>query len=774
MSLRMRTVVLTVLVAIAGAPVLAQTADGDPIALQRDVLEARIELARLFEPIERVRDRIDRRSIDVGALAFDLAFEDAATIAAVVREHVRFEPYRGVLRGAEGALVSQGANSADLALLLAVLLGDAGYEVELRRAELGDEGVGALLAAVTAGVPRASADVDVEFERVESWFEGEEAALALLDDEHASMEADVARAEQVLAALLVPAAVGDLPTALDEAVRDYFWVAYRLSERDAWTDLHALFDEVPDAFAALEPSERARDTVPAAWTHQISVQAFLERRRGADIEVVALMEPFEAPVANLFGVPLTFATIPDGIERVADVTDLDAVLAATSLFWPTFRGDPPNGAMTFDLLGNTVPPMAASSGFAGVFASSARAMGAGLGALGGIGVGGRDEAAGDIFGLSAVWLDIAFTAPDGVRSEHRRMLVDRRGAEARAAGDPTLAPLDERALLSDLMRSHTLMLDTGRYTDAYVLDRTVAGLLAGRDYRDAAYAATASGATMPPVPQVAQAAEEAMAPLLLLSAMADAPLSADVLSYRPAPGLIVLSAAPESGNETIDVVANPRWSLRADASGAALIPSATFAAGAFETRVEGVVLAGDDEAISPAYELVRSGVPLRVFEPSDTATLAALDLPYESRAAMLDDLARGYRVVTAETLVGDVAGWWRFDPGTGELLGRGGDGRGLAFTEYLIENQIGLYVAAALTGYGVSQCMNISDGFRRACCIVQNLAIGAAGVGLGYGIAAALAQTMYASNAALNVLLFIKLDVQVGLGTTLIPPVCGT
>jgi hypothetical protein len=265
-----------------------------------------------------------------------------------------------------------------------------------------------------------------------------------------------------------------------------------------------------------------------------------------------------------------------------------------------------------------------------------------------------------------------------------------------------------------------------------------------------------------------------MAPLLLLSAMADLPVPGDIITYRPAPGLIVLSAGQEADSELVDVVANPRWSLRVDADGVAFAPTATFTAGAFETRVEGIVLSGGAE-VSPSYDLLRSGLPLRVFGPSDGSAVAALDrLPSESRSAMLDDLARGYVVVTADALVGEVAGWWRYDPITGELLGRGGDGRGLAFVEYLSQNQIGLALASGFTGYGVAQCMSISDGLRRACCIVQNVAIGAAGVGLGYGIALGLAKTVYATNAALNVLLFVKMDVQLNLATTLIPPACGS
>jgi hypothetical protein len=751
----------------------AQTTDD--LALQLEVLDARIALATLYEPIERAREAIDRRAFDVDALAIELAFDDAETIAAAVRAAVRFEPYAGVLRGASGTLASGGGNAADQALLLAVLLGDAGYEVELRRALLDDEGVAALLVALSEGAPRAAASrvaIDqgggIEADR------GAEEALA---EQIAAIERDVGSATARLGSALLDAALADVPSPIADAMRDYVWVAYRLSAREPWTDLHVLLEERHALFEALEPSSTATSTIPEDWTHRVSVQAFVERRRGDAIEAVPIMDPFVAPTANLYGVPLTFATAPDGAASVEDPSDIESLRAATSLLWPVFRGDTPAGAMAFDLLGNTVPPLAASSPFASIFQGVASAAAGATSLLDGLGVDGVDSDAGtDAISLTGVWLDIALIAPDGTRDEHRRYLLDRRGHDAREAGSLDLRrDLDDGDVFEALLDNHTMMLDPGRYVDAYVFDRTAEALLLGRDHLDAAHAAVAQGHAPDPMPLALRQADEAIAPLLVLSAMGAVPVdAAHVVTYRPSPGLVILSSGPTTGDAMVDVVANPRWSLRIDGDAPQLDRSATLAAGAYETRVEGVVLDGSDAVVSPAYELLASGAPLRVFTASDADALAALPFPEEARAAMLADLARGHLVVSAERPEGEVPGWWRYDPVTGALLGKGGDGRGLAFTEYLINNQISMFIAGFLTGYGMAQCTSISSGWRQACCMVQNAAIGAAGVGLGYAIAAGIATTVYASSAALNALLIVKMDIQVGVGTTFIPPVCGT
>lgn len=53
-----------------------------------------------------------------------------------------------------------------------------------------------------------------------------------------------------------------------------------------------------------------------------------------------------------------------------------------------------------------------------------------------------------------------------------------------------------------------------------------------------------------------------IAPIALYGMFADAPLDDDLVSFRPAPALTVLSQRLDGSRPQVDVVANPRWSLR--------------------------------------------------------------------------------------------------------------------------------------------------------------------------------------------------------------------
>jgi hypothetical protein len=75
------------------------------------------------------------------------AFEadDLDGIFARVATGVRYEPYRGVLRGAVGTAIARSGNSADQSVLLAELLRRAGYRVRFARGELDEMNVAAII-----------------------------------------------------------------------------------------------------------------------------------------------------------------------------------------------------------------------------------------------------------------------------------------------------------------------------------------------------------------------------------------------------------------------------------------------------------------------------------------------------------------------------------------------------------------------------------------------------------------------------------------------------
>ena len=77
-----------------------------------------------------ISERIDST---IASLATRLA-GDAAATRAYVRDHIVFEPYSGVLKGARGTFLTASGNGADQALLLAALMRAAKPEATLRYA----------------------------------------------------------------------------------------------------------------------------------------------------------------------------------------------------------------------------------------------------------------------------------------------------------------------------------------------------------------------------------------------------------------------------------------------------------------------------------------------------------------------------------------------------------------------------------------------------------------------------------------------------------------
>lgn len=753
---------LALLLAAPGGPqlVLAQ-AQGSELAAARQRLDT------LYDPLEAIRSDLDRRVFDVGALGMDLAFEDADTIVQYVHRAVRFEPYKGVLRGAEGTLASGGGNAIDQALLTVTLLLDAGYEAEIRGAALTGDQVQVLMgqlrpgAAAGEGMPQApDLDWDVDFDQLEQE----------LDAEVRRLESDVERLDGLLAG--VTPSQSDATEKIASVSQDYYWLAYRFSANEPWTEAHPVFGgAAPAAFAGLEATETFAGTIPTELLHRFSFQVFIERRIGNELVAAPVMEAWERPVANMYGVALTYASVPDGAEGVADVGDVDALMDATTFFYPMLEGDLPPGGQAFDMLGSIVPPEAAGSPYAGLFQTVSGAFGSALGAIGGLGSD-TEEPVGDAVALTAQWFEFTFTAPGEEPVTHRRMVVDRLGAQAREAGEVRLNPnVSEQDAFAAIASAHTFMLDTGRYSPEYVLDRSLESVLSMREFVDRALVCALEGIDPPEMSTQQSNLEARLAPLTLFASFADGVTDDELVSYRPAPAMVVMSQRIDGTHSQVDVVTNPRWSLRLTPQGVSFDAAANRRAGVWETRTEALPLEAVGEPVIPAFEAlahVAGDSDLRLLRQTDLAAVADLQLPFESRAAIAADLANGYEVVLpagSQTQSLAEVGWWRVDPVTGETLGRGGDGRGQSFVEYLTSLEVSMAITAGFTIYGVHQCTKIADPRVAGCCIIQNMAMAGAGMAIGIG-----AGVYYGTAHALRI--FWVMDVGANIGGLFVPTVC--
>ena len=351
-----------------------------------DALDARIHW--LHE-----RDRLlDRSSFDLGALLDALDY-DPGRIVKFVAEDIAFEDYPGVLRGPLGTLTSRAGNDLDQALLLARLLKDAGLEarIALGKATAGQLGIPRLLLSarkppkelfVTTPALEAS-DRDASELTKETPPGSIESFAEQLQIDSAKRAGDAIPqiAAHMLAALQNDKVFRWQTQTYDaDQVRDYAWVEYRQTAAGGWTAVHPVLGSRPAPFDALTATTYLSDSVPESLQQRVRIQAFLERDWDGHAEVTELMPAWERPAANLGGVTVSYTNLANGFLDPG-VTDGDAALAKSTLFFPALNNSPPKGALAFDLHGNTAPVSEASSQMAGTFERVGENFGKALDAL---------------------------------------------------------------------------------------------------------------------------------------------------------------------------------------------------------------------------------------------------------------------------------------------------------------------------------------------------------------------------------------------------------
>ena len=332
--------------------------------------EAMVSLGRYFTLLEELRNRIDRTQFDADELAFELAFETPESIVGWVASNIAFEQYPGLLRGAQGTLMSRAGNALDQAVLLAKLLKDAGYEAQIHHGLLTHDQAGELLTAMTPERQPEEPIGDIEAmntimgsivelvgeERRES-VELERLIAEPTDLETNSMVQDSIAQAGILVDTLERAGIlleGESLSEMQEEARTYYWVEYGLEPGADWVEAHPAFPgAAPDIARTIE---RYEDTIPADLQHRFRFEVSLERKIGNRLEVQDLIAPWERPVANLIGVPITFMNYPDGIVDADDFEDIEAALDRTNFFIPIMFDTLAEGGQFFDLAGNLAPP----------------------------------------------------------------------------------------------------------------------------------------------------------------------------------------------------------------------------------------------------------------------------------------------------------------------------------------------------------------------------------------------------------------------------------
>ncbi|MBX3142711.1 MAG: hypothetical protein KF813_03060 [Trueperaceae bacterium] len=680
---------------------------------QADVALQRLDM--VLAAFESLRGTIDRRQFDASALGLELAFEDPEDIVGYVRDRIYFEQYPGLLRGVDGTLMSRAGNALDQAVLLAQLLGDAGYETRVATGRIDEMAATQLLQQMMS--PRAEAEPFADYQAIETILAALEEDTVVPPGTYVGLfdwfltgppagefEADVAVDYQAVTDALTAAGVslGDeqwLAKLVEEA-REYAWVEYRLGSSDRWVQAHPAFHEVAAAPTDLVASDTFAGVVPGELVHRLRVEAVIERRLGDEVVEAPIMAAWERPVPNLIGVPVTYWNVPEGLTGVSDLSaiDIEEVAAASTLFFPLLMGNAPDGARAFDLLGNAVPAAEASSPMAGIFRTTGAAFGTAGTALGGLG--GTQEETRDAVALVSQTLRFTFVAPDGTETTYQRTV------------EPI--PGDKPASVSALSTERTFMVSAGALSDGFVLDRMLQRvIMAGPLMKVSLQRSIDPDAEIVISTSGLDATDTAwLGHLLIFQAFDSEPQPVpQSLSYRNAPTLVVrhVETIPtETGVEVIDVVTNPRRSFSWVDGQLLADPGRTLRRGVWETHTEGVVSTTDGRdsftTMAAMREADGSRRAVTVVVPGQSDRLVALAPDETSRASMQRDLDAGYSIVVpADVTADERTGWWRVDATSGETLGIVTDGRGAVVTEVLglavMMSFITVFVCFAVAGH---------------------------------------------------------------------------
>lgn len=574
---------------------------------------------------------------EVGALA-DRLGPDAVSAFEFVRDHVAFDPYAGVLRGAEGTLAARAGNSWDRALLLRALLDKQGHVSRIVLGDLGDDAIAELLSAAAAGAP-----VPLD----------EPGAVAAPTLDVVALGTRARRDFALLTGALADAGSLDAlgataaGAAADAraAIRQHAWVQVQQPD-GGWLDLDpSLSGSMPGS--TLTKATAAADQVPMAFHNQVVVRVLVEMLEDGELS-----------------------------EEVSLEKSLPAADAAHSEIWLYFQPEAAGGGGGgVGALGAAVTGGAGGGGWQPILlvngdptigsAFSLKAGGGGGGGLFG-GFGGFGGGGGDGPQLARLRLELVAQAPGGPERVASRVLLDRVDPALRETGSvsaSTLTELPESGNPAALESYHQILVSTGSMNPReQAIASAFAVNFAGHYLQDD------EAASSYPMQDVLFPMAVGNRELVLASerVIVDGMAADGVRAYVGGARVFVVSLTPFSGVEggtasIIDLALD-------DVSIVGAADSATEARqrlwygtlqGALETRMT----LGRSLAVDPGTEVIdsvslRMGSPLTVLSPTD-----ATDVP-AAASELKGALAAGDLAVSVGE-PGASGAFWAIDPASG-------------------------------------------------------------------------------------------------------------
>lgn len=696
----------------AAAPVVIPRDDHPPEA---ERLTSRAPA--MLEIIRELRALIDRSRFDPQAV-LDRADYDDREIVAWVKERIAYEPYAGVLRGVEGTLGSGAGNSADQSLLLASLLRDAGFEARIVQGALSPAG-GDRLREEIFRRPSNETDPPIPLEEAKAVIArfADRVGMPRKEIEKAMGEAadrqgspEFFRFEQKVeeTVAVLQEAVGSHmnldPVPIAWPPEKYYWVEYRLAPGDPWHAAHPSLHDPAHADFAPEFHAYHAKQMPAETVQTFRLEVHVERRIGDKIQRTPLMDPWERPAANLYGKLLQFQLIPDTLFGT-NLLEAPEAMADWRYAVPFLNGTLPAGGKAVSRRGLIAPASIISQPQAGVFKEFSDKASKAVEALGNLGS--KEEQS--LLALERIVLTYTVATPKRTLTEQRVIFE---------------GPVEENGRIAVPLRSEALLLNTGRYPEALVLDRLLAEtegqlkMLSEVRPIEAGYQ----------VPQEA-ALERPVAEHLALYHLFDkgAARVADPAVYRAIPNLVSIHGEMDleeglgTGGKGIDIVFNDRRAIRAERSRVVHDRRSAMRVGVWESFAEDAFL----ELASPVpkvqsasgalYSGASGGYKLHMnggsISFSDKATHVDQKMAY---AYPVKSNSTGNSKSTERPLLDSPK--WRLNLNHGTVLAVDADGRGAVVTEHITTREIvkgAVVLGAACTIFFIylfGDAFNFRDG----------------------------------------------------------------
>ena len=636
---------------------------------------------------------------------------DADKIIHFVQDKFAFQPYQGLLRGVQGTLNSRAGNALDQSVLLAKLLGDAGFETRIVSGQLTDiDALNLVNSLANTQLPenigngekyeKALAKFSLKKDKKINWKQTET---------YKRYSQSKANLEKLLQANNISLENKDITAKLVQQTKDYFWVEYRMGQSEEWKGAHPALKKGKKL--DVKAISYIQKVIPKNYLHQLKIEAFIQQRKGKELTTHSLMKPWIRPIANLNNLSITYTNVPSGVKIGSS---FDEIIAQSNFFTPMLNGNPV-GNKVFDMKGRLIDAEAMKASSQGaLFQTLGNKLEDSINQING-----KDKSE-TLMQLTAQWLQFTFIQPDGTEFVQKRYFYETDDYKVTASSN-------KKAKLA-LMSEYHLLTSSGQQPLAY-LANVYLNLI-----EDSIPLLQASAKKVFKPNEKVSISKKDLAikssfELLVQYHLMDSQPDKDksIIIYKAHPNLIGIKRGYIDEGKAfiaVDIVSNHKnYLIKKDNKVFASVKSA-FTGGVWETASEWLpsrFLNLKQESLDTLQihsAANKQNITMKIVKDDDLNSVNIKDKNILSR--IKKELDQGYTILMPEKKPNNVemTGWWRINLNTGETLGMTADGGGQSATEYIIEN-IQMTVSLIRALYNLKKCEKLTNDVAKMCCLTE-------------------------------------------------------